>query len=236
MDLVNSIKNHFLFHSADHDTLNKIAADCRIRKLLKERELFAAGDQAKAFFIILKGWVKLYRISKNGEETIVHIFGPGESFAEGAMFNNHKTYPVNAQAIQDTELVEVPSHLFIKVIKENPDLVLRMLDVVACRNRYLVHQLEQIASRTAPQRIGTFLLKFCQQKEVGFSHSNHSFTIIELPYDKSTIATHLNIQPETFSRGLQKLKPYGVEIKERKIIITDKDKLTKFCEFSDTHS
>ncbi|MCB1579849.1 MAG: Crp/Fnr family transcriptional regulator [Rhodospirillales bacterium] len=183
------------------------------------------GDKAEGFFIILKGWVKLYRVSKTGEEAIVHVIGPGESFAEAAVFNDGRTYPVNAQAVEDVDLIEVPRSFFVQKIQKDSSFALCILGAIASRQHHLIQQLEQVTTRTASQRVGAFLLRFCQKEE-----GEGGTYIVMLPYDKALISARLNIKPETFSRALRKLTPHGIHLGEENIIITDMDSLRDFCD------
>lgn len=225
--LLEHIKKSTFFQGINPAALTEIAAHCYRRKIKKGTTLFSMGDQASAFFIIMQGWVKLHRISREGEETIVHIFGPGESFAEAAVFNDRCLYPVDAQALEDTEIIVVPRAVIIQKIESNSNFALHMLGAIASRQHYLVQQLEQVTSRSAPQRIGAFLLRFCRQQQ-----GHGGALVVDLPYDKSVIASRLNIKPETFSRALAKLKPHGVFSQNRQIIIAAPHKLADFCDIS----
>lgn len=139
MNIVETIKKSTLFHSVDMQTIESLAKECHKKTFAKGRDIFAMGDKADAFFIILEGWVKLYRISKDGEEAIIHVFGPGESFAEAAVFNDTKTYPVNAHALDEVILVEIPRSFFIQKIEEDSQFALRMLGAIAARQHYSLH-------------------------------------------------------------------------------------------------
>src|SRR5690606_16990658 len=103
-----------------------------------------------------------------------------------------------------------------------------MLGTISARQRYLVQQLEQVTTRSAPQRIGAFLLRFCRMRADG----ENGAMIASLPYNKSIIAARLNIQPETFSRALSKLGEYGVKTDQKNIVIEDSEALEEFCDFS----
>lgn len=227
MSLAHTIKKTTLFHSIDMEALEKLAKQCHQKSYSKGRDLFAMGDQADAFFIILQGWIKLYRPSKDGDEVIIHVFGPGEAFAEAAVFNDSRAYPVNAQAIEDAMVVEIPRSFFVQKIEEDSRFAIRMLGAIAARQHYLVQQLEQVTTRTAPQRIGAFLIRFCRKEKQG-----ERGWLVDLPYDKSIISTRLNIKAETFSRALAKLEPYGVTVTGRNIIISDMAQLAEFCDLS----
>ncbi len=227
MDLIQTLKKASLFQSIDSGTLEQLAKQSHLKTFAKGRDLFAMGDTADAFFIILNGWVKLYRTSKEGEEVVIHVFGPGESFAEAAVFSDSKTYPVNAQAVEDVAVIEIPRSFFVRKIEEDSLFALRMLGAIAARQHYLVQQLEQVTTRTAPQRIGAFLVRFCKKEKQGSKG-----WMVDLPYDKSIISRRLNIKPETFSRALAKLEPHGVSLIGRDIWITDMAKLIEFCDLS----
>jgi CRP-like cAMP-binding protein len=227
MNTIETIKKTTLFHSVDQETITALANKSCKKIHAKGQDIFEMGDKANAFYIILEGWVKLYRVSKDGEEVIIHVFGPGESFAEAAVFNDTKTYPVSAQTLDDTTLVEIPRSFFVQKIEEDSNFALRMLGAIAARQHYLVQQLEQVTTRTAPQRIGAFILRFCQKEKCGKDE-----WAVNLPYDKSVISSRMNIKPETFSRALAKLSPYGVEVHNKKIIITDINSLAEFCDIA----
>lgn len=226
MELLETIKKSPLFLTIDEETLQEIVEHCRKKKLYKGQELFAAGDTAENFYIILNGWIKLSRISREGEEVIIHVFGPGESFAEAAVFNDKKKYPVHAQSIEDAEVIEIPRSFFIKKIEEDSRFALRLLGSISAHQHYLVQQLEQVTSRTAPQRVGAFLLRFCKRH----AEDADGTTIVDLPYDKAIISTRLGIKPETFSRALAKLEPYGVTADKRSITIKSPEDLADFCD------
>ncbi len=225
MNIAETIQKTSLFHSVEPEVSEELAGHCHQKTYSKGQQLFEAGDKADSFFVILKGWVKLFRVSRDGDETIIHVFGPGESFAEAAVFRDQRSYPVNAQAVTDVELAEIPHSFFIHKIEEDSRFALRILASISSHQHYLVGQLEQVTTRTAPQRIGAFLLRFCRKKD-----EQGGIMSVDLPYDKSLISTRLNIKPETFSRALAKLEPYGVEAEKRCVTIHDPEALAEFCD------
>jgi len=227
-DITQILQKNPLFSGLTPSVLEKLAAHCRTRTCEKGQDIFAMGDRADAFFIIVEGWVKLYRTSREGEETIIHVFGPGESFAEAAVFSERQMYPVNAQAIENAVLTSVPRAAILQNIEDDSSFALGMLGTISARQRYLVQQLEQVTTRSAPQRIGAFLLRFCRTTP----EDGNGAMIAALPYNKSVIAARLNIQPETFSRALSKLEPYGVTSDNKNIIIDNPEALAEFCDFS----
>ncbi len=225
MNIAETIKRTSLFQGMEPEVIEELASHCHYKSYTKGQHLFEAGDKANSFFVIMSGWVKLFRVSREGEEAVINVFGPGESFAEAAVFRDKRSYPVNAQAISDVQIVEVPRSLFIEKIEKDSRFALRILASISSHQHYLVGQIEQVTTRTAPQRIGAFLLQFCHSQD-----TPGGTMTVDLPYDKSLISTRLNIKPETFSRALVKLKPYGVQSDGRRIIIEEPETLAEFCD------
>jgi CRP-like cAMP-binding protein len=229
MTLAATLKKAPLFTGMDDTTAGFFADRGHKKQYEKGAELFAMGDSAHSFFFIISGWVKLYRISREGVETVINVFAPGETFAEAAVFGPMQRYPVNAQAVEDTTVLEISRSLFVDKIKEDSNFALSILGSISARQRYLIQQIEQLTVKEAPQRLGAFLLRLCplgKLKDVEIS----------LPYDKSLVARRLNIQPETFSRALKKLEPHGVSVQAKNILIRDAEELAAFCDVEDRNS
>lgn len=229
MMLTNSLHMAPLFSGLDEKTLRYFIEGSQSHTYDKDQDIFAQGDPADALCFICEGWVRLYRMNRSGEEITINIFGPHESFGEAAVFSRQRRYPVNAQAADRTVLLHIPRQLFIDRMQKNSDFCLQLLSSVSLRHHMLVQQLEQITVRTPPQRLGTFLLHLCPMVTNGPIE-------VSLPYEKTLIARRLNIEPETFSRAIKKLEPYGVTMSGRTVSITDVEKLRTYCEVDEHHS
>lgn len=225
---VQNIKKIPFLQSLSPEDLEDIISSSYLRNCAKGRDLFSMGQRATHFFSIQEGWIKLYRTSNNGEEVIIHIFGPGESFAEAAVFSDHQTYPVHARAIENAVLIEIPRSIFIHKIEADSRFAINILGAIAARQHLLVQHLEHLMIRSAPQRVGAFLLRFCKKVD-----GSSSTWIVNLPYEKSIISLRLNIKPETFSRAVTKLSECGVYIENNKILISDLKKLANYCDLTD---
>ncbi len=186
--------------------------------------LFQQGQLADAFYVILDGWVKLSRMSADGDETIVGVFSRGESFAEAAMFLGGR-YPVNAEIISSCRLVRIDAAVFRTLIHDEPDLALAMLASSSRHLKFLVEQIEQIKLLSAPRRIADFLAGLCS--------SEGGACVVTLPYEKSLIANRLGMKPESFSRALAKLRSVGVEVERDHVAIADVAMLAEYARRGD---
>lgn len=190
----------------------------------KGEMLFQQGEPANAFYVVLGGWVKLYRMTPDGSEAVVGVFRRGETFAEAAMFLGGR-YPVSAEVVTDSRLLRIDGEVLRRRIREQPDLALSMLASASYHLKSLVEQIEQIKLLTAPQRLADFLLRLAPAREGACT--------IELPYEKALIASRLGMKPESLSRALAKLRPLGVSVDREQVSIADVAALSQFVESSE---
>ena len=214
------IRSTLLFDGLSDEIVRIIIGNQQPRSYAKGKIVFQQGDQADHFYIILEGWVKLYRQMPSGEEIILHIFSNGESFAEAAMFNEH-IYPAMAEVVSDARLLAINSNLFTKILEENPQTAIKMLCTISARMKFLIAEIEQIKGKNAVQRVACFLFNMCPRDTAS--------TVFELPYEKNLIASRLGIKPESLSRIFHKLRHYEVNCIRNQIIISDIDALGKIA-------
>ncbi len=195
-------------------------ADAAVRHYPNGNVLFFQDDPADRFFVVFDGWVKIFRHSASGHESILHVASRGDSFAEAAIFDSN-LFPVTAQAVADSRLLSIPADPFIARLREDADLCLVMLGALSRHNRFLVQSIEQISVKSSSERLAVFLESLCR--------GNNNSCDIMLPLDKNLIAGKLGMQPETLSRGFAKLRDIGVKTKGNKVIVTDVRKLSAFA-------
>lgn len=214
------IKSAPLFDGVPDEAVRRLVGNHGPKAFRKGTILFQQGEQADSFYFILNGWVKIYRASPAGSETIVGVFSRGESFAEAAMFNGGH-YPVDAEVISDSRLLRIDAANFRRLVHEEPDLALAMLASCSKHLKYLVEQLEQIKQLSAPRRIASFLVGLCPRTT--------GQCTVTLPYEKALIASRLSMQPESFSRAMLKLKGLGVTVEKEHVSIDDVQQLIEFA-------
>lgn len=187
----------------------------------RERELvFRQGDPATAFFIVVDGWVKLYRITMAGDEAVIHIFAKGDSFAEAVAFTGHP-YPATAEAVSDARVVRIPADHVVKCIRGMPDIALAMIASTSLHLHHLVQQVEQLKAQTGVQRVAEFLASLCPAAE--------DTCTIALPYDKALIAARLGLKPESLSRAFAKLKSVGVQVHAAHVEVRNAERLRRLA-------
>lgn len=211
-----------IFSTLDDGDFEELISFAQIREYEKDKLLFLKDEPATRLYIILDGWVKAYNGLETGEEAILQMLGGGETLLETAVFLNVPT-PVSAQIVETATLLSIPAPVIRQRIQSSPQLAVNMLNTVSLRSQRLVQQLELSRLRSVQERVGWFLLRLVlnQRPKDG---------VIFLPYEKSIIASYLDMRPETFSRTLKKFKKDGFEIASDKVKMPDYQALCDFCD------
>lgn len=213
-----------LFSGLLPDELSRIAKSCQIRSCTKGEMIFSVGEACEAFHIVVSGQVKLFVVSPAGQEKVIEIVSPGQSFAEALVFLN-KPYILNAQALTESVLVNVSKRGVVGEIEQDPHFALHMLAGVSRRLHGLVQDVEAYALQNGMQRLIGFLLR---DVEMDSPNGQNGITV-SLPASKATIASRLSLTPEYFSRVLHELEAQKlITIDRREIRIMDVKKLANY--------
>ena len=213
-----------LFNDLSPLELRQVADGCTLRRLARADMVFRMGDACHEFHVVVTGQVKLFVLSPAGQEKVVELIGPGQSFGEAIMFTN-RPYIVSAQSLADTLLLTVSKKAVLAEIERDHRFALRMLAGVSRRLHGLVHDVEAYALHSGLQRVIGFLLRdqALEDCEPG------AVRVVSLPVSKATIASRLSLTPEYFSRVLHELEAHGlIEIDRRDIRILDAQRLSAY--------
>ncbi|WP_300164321.1 Crp/Fnr family transcriptional regulator [Solidesulfovibrio sp.] len=191
-----------LFSGLGQRELAALAGVAETRRYARGADIFFAGEPAQGFFSVASGKVRIYQTSLAGKEHILHVFGPGEVFAEVAVFSGG-VYPASAQVLEDGEYLFFPRERFRRLLKDEPDLAMNMLGLLSIRLRQLVKKLEDLSLREVPARLAAHLLLLQAQ-------SRKRRLALDLP--KGQLAAYLGTIPETLSRVLRRFSDEGVII------------------------
>ena len=212
-------KEAALFASLPDDLAEALFQRATVCASRRGETLFIQGSKADVLFVVLEGWVKLFRITPTGAEAVVGVFTRGRSFGEGVALQGY-AYPVSAESVTDARLLQVRASTLLDLMKERPELCLAMLSATFRHLHSLVAQVEQLKAHTGAQRIAEFLLELCNV-EAG------SCTL-KLPYDKTLIAGRLGMMPQSLSRSFNRLRGIGVTIAHDQAVIANVERLKTY--------
>ncbi|MEJ1937849.1 cyclic nucleotide-binding domain-containing protein, partial [Nostoc sp. NIES-2111] len=194
-----------MFRGVSAKCLALLLRDARVQEHPAGAVLFVQGDDAGACYVVLEGWVKLFRSTVVGEEAVIGVLTACQSFAEAPALVGG-IFPVSAQAVTPIRLIRIPADSLRRTMLAEPEICLTMLASTLRHLRLLVHEIEDLKARTGAQRVADFLLSLAPR--------NSGAVKVTLPYDKSLIAGRLGIKPESLSRAFQKLRDHGVSVEQ----------------------
>ncbi len=206
-----------LFAGLPGDQLESIRRIALEKEFNKGEAIFSDGDAADGFYVIVAGNIKIYKLSLDGKEKILHIFGPGQPFGEVPVFAGQK-FPAHAQAISASRLLFFPRSAFVELIAANPSLALNMLAVLSRRLRQFADQIENLSLKEVPARFASYLIALAD-------HQKATQQVI-LTTSKGQLASILGTIPETLSRIFARLSAQNlIQVKGRTITLLDRQGL-----------
>jgi CRP-like cAMP-binding protein len=220
-ELTATLKSAPLFSGLDAALFADFVASARIVELERGQALFAQHDRAMAFFVVLDGWVKIFRVTPRGDEAVIGVFTRGESFAEIAALAG-EDYPANAEAVTDVRVAMFPVDHLVRRIADDPQIALTMLASISRQVRRLIDEIEQMKGLSGIQRVAEFLAAQCTVEK--------GTCAVRLPYEKSLIAAKLGMKAESLSRVFQRLRNHGVVISRDMAVISEVSSLRDIVE------
>ena len=202
-----------VFSGLKPQTAQALLARSIIAGLRPNHVLFRQGEPTAAFlFIIVEGWIKLYRNTSAGDEAVLHVLTQGESFTEAVAFTRGRHH-ATACAVTRARVVQISADHVSCCIRETPDVAIAMIGSTSQHLHRLVQRVEQLTAQSGLQRVAEFLTSLCPSKD-------GPCTIL-LPYDKALIAGRLGLKPESLSRAFAKLRLVGVDVRASHVVVSE---------------
>jgi CRP/FNR family transcriptional regulator len=214
-----------LFAGLKEEDLKRMRAIASLKQVVRKEILFSDGEAAKGFYVILSGRVKLYKVSPEGKEQILHVVSAPDAFAEAALFLEG-SYPAFAEALTDCQLLFFPKRDFLQFIEKNPQLSINMIVTLSHYLKRFASLIEELSLKEVSSRIAKYLVDL----SLKLSKEGKSAREVELDLSKTQLALKLGTISETLSRTLAKMKTKGIiDVKKNKIIILNREALEELA-------
>jgi len=222
MDILKQLSTIPLFQGLTAENHQQLASIVVQKPYKKNQAIFTEGDDGNGFYVVISGRVKVFKISHEGKEQILHILGSGEPFGEVPVFAGQH-FPAHAQAMEETKLFFFPRSAFIDLIKKNPSLAMNMLAMLSMRLRRFTALVEDLSLKEVPGRLSAYLLYLSETK--------NSSPNLTLDISKAQLASLLGTIPETLSRILARMSTEDLIESDghRAIKILDRDGLEELA-------
>ena len=193
------LRRNPLLSALDDAQLERLLQTARIVQLNEGQHLFERQQEARHFFMLRSGTVRLYLSAPDGSEKVLHLVSPYETFAEAIMFMDDKRYPVNASALSASELIAFSNTTFQEILRESIDTCFRLMADLSTWLKKQINEIDALTLQNATLRFTNYLIRMAPP---GMS----SNVEIRLAAPKHVIASRLSIQPESFSRILRTMQ------------------------------
>lgn len=212
-DITTFLSGMALFEGLSERQLRAVADIGIVTRHPKGKTLFLEGSEANGFHVAVSGQVKIFKLSVDGREQILHIYGPGEPFGEVPMFEGGRL-PANAEATMDSDVLFLPREGLMRLIERDKTLAMNMLAALSRKLRRFTVKLENLTLKEAPQRVAAYLLDLADRADGARE--------VTLDVTKGHLAGLLGTAQETLSRVLKKLKEAGyIEVAGSTISLLD---------------
>jgi len=219
MTLTDDMKSCPLFADLSAEELKQLEAIVHRRKVQRGELLFSDGDAAKGFYVVVEGRVKVYKLSADGKERILHIVPPGSTFAEAAIFGDGN-YPAYAEPLITSTLLFFPKRDFLNLLHNQSQMAINMIAGLSRYLRQFATQVEQLTFQDVPARLAKYLLTL----------PGAATGRVVLPISKGQLASNLGTVSETLSRTLRKLADEGLlAVEGKNITLLDSDELEELA-------
>ena len=214
-DFLVKLQTTALLRGLDATSLTQLAQRAIRRNYAPGAVIFLEGDAAPAFYYVDSGWVKIVKMSSEGREQILYVWGPGELFGGVGVFVNRPA-PATAIALEATTLWVLPSETIRRMFTTDPTLALPVLDFMATRISELVELVADLSLHTVTARLARLLLEQAQDDLI----QRRSWAT------QAEMAARLGTVPDVLSRALRTLVEAGlIQVQRHQIQILDRQGL-----------
>jgi CRP/FNR family transcriptional regulator len=160
-----------------------------------------------------KGKIKVFKLSFEGKEQILHIYGPGNIFGEVPAFEG-RNFPASSMALEKSDILFLPRDKFVTLITSTPGLGMNMLADLSRRLREFTVQIENLSLKEVPARLAAYILTLSKEQK--------NEQQVTLPISKAQLSNLIGTTPETVSRILKKMMMSSfIDVQTRIILIKD---------------
>lgn len=221
-DIFEMMKSCALIEPLMNDFLPEVQDMSKVIHVPESEFVFRQGDTLSYIYLLCSGSIKLQRLAQNGQEKVLEIVSPGQTFAEALIFSRASQYPVSAIALMDSVLVCINAQIYLKLLKTSNELCLTMMGVLSRRLHWMVHEVDRLTLHNATYRLVNYLVNQAENASPGAID-------LQLSAPKNVIASRLSIKPETFSRTLRNLAQMGlIKLDRGQIEIINLEQLKQF--------
>lgn len=212
------------FKDLSQEELQRLEDVMPMRRYVGRQIIFMEGEPADFVGFVLSGRVKLYRMSAEGHEKVIHIAGAGDVFGE-VPFLDGKPHPLTAETMEETRVRSISHEDLRQLMAVHPQVASHLLQVLGLRLRQTYRQIRSLVFKDAYARTAGRLFKLARDYGV---QTGDGITL-NLTITHQELANMVGTSRETVSKIINSLqKNRTIDVCRGRIVIFDMDKLRKY--------
>lgn len=221
-DTISLLRQIPIFAELAPPLLERLASRCIPLDKPSGSVLFTAGEPCRGLYVVQSGRVRIYRISPEGREQVLHIEGPGRPVAELPLFDGGP-YPASAVTIEDSRLLFLPRAEFESLYRDSPDAAHAIIRGLGKRLRHLVQLTQTLAFRDVAARLALLLAGYAERS----GKTTPEGVVLDLDRTQEEIALEIGAARESVSRAFKQLARKGLvqQLTRERLLIPALDRL-----------
>jgi CRP/FNR family transcriptional regulator len=214
-----------IFGSLSNAMLARLNEIRQIKSYKKGDYIFFEGKNPTGVYCIHEGYIKIFKIGKDGKSKIIYISRPGDLIGWEQLTEDY--YTKNAVALEDTVLSWFPKEGFIDIIKDDCILSLALTKYLCKGNLMLESHIFLLYQGSLRQRLAINLLFLVER--LGFHFKEN--ILLRVSLSRQDLADLIGTNTETTVKLLSQFRREGIiEFHEKKMIILNTSVLKEICE------
>ena len=211
-----------IFAALDPMALARLAETSVMHERPAGSVLFTAGEPCRGLYIVVEGRVRIYRLSPEGREQVLHVEGPGRPVAELPLFDGG-AYPASAVTMEDARLLFLPREAFERLYRSDPDAAQAIIQALGRRLRHLVQLTETLAFRDVAARLASLLAGYAQRS----GERTRDGVVLQLDRTREELGLEIGAARESVSRAFKQLTRKGLirSLGRHRLLIPDVQRL-----------
>ncbi|HLF35227.1 MAG TPA: Crp/Fnr family transcriptional regulator [Cyclobacteriaceae bacterium] len=194
----------------------------------KGQTLYYEGTRPMGLFCINSGKVKVYKITSDGKEQILHLVKPGDFIGYRALISE-EFYSASATVIEEAAICYIPKADFLKILNSNPHFFKKMLKKLSDDLGVMEQRLVTIAQKSVRERLAATLLML---KETYGMEGEEKSVLIDIALSREDLANIIGTATETVIRLLSEFKNQElISLQGKKIKVLNPQGLLKEADF-----
>jgi len=214
-------KGCYFYSFFTDDELVHLYQHSHVLCLLSGAHVFFENEKSTNFFILRQGKIKAYKTSSEGKEVTLHIFKPGDVFADFPGFSGIGVYQASALCLEHSEIIAINCHTFLEISRHKPEVLMAIITRFAKWLKDFNNKIGDLSLKSVHARLAKYLLMVSEENPCQAS----------IPIQKKTLASILGTVPETLSRSFKKLSDEKViSVDHQFVLILDRQRLNRIAE------